>query len=293
MGCWDVFCIICGNPCHGIILNATEDKLNDKQMNEYKKLEIKSKWMNNCTMLVTDGTVIHGLVESNCNITFCNKNECVEQITYGIKPSFEQGNFGLFLHTDCWKFIKNKYNIELSYHNLPKLNLDNTYDNMVLDINYGDIESYWAQDFDFEEIVFDNKMYLCSSPLSNDKNISQIKKNISKLKLKNDPKRVGPQVSATFFESGDIKVGKNNNLWIIKNGKWSEINEKVIEINMDININKIKINQLNFLKDIPFYGEFNTKPIFIKSSKSHKKDIYEMTFIMTESYKNKFDKLMS
>ncbi len=299
MGCWDIFCLICGNPCHGILDGTIdayeeeilEDKLNPKQMNELKQLKKKSKWMNKCTMLVTDGSIIHNLEEINCNVTFCNSKICVEQLTKYTKPSFIDGNFGVFLHTDCWKFIKKNYKVELSYNHLPKLKLDK--DDKLLDINYGDVEKYWNQDFEFGKIVIDKKTYLCSSPLSSDKNLSQIKKNISKLNLKNDPKRIGPLVSATFYKSGDIKVGKNKKLWIIKNNKWSEINEKVIDIDMDINITKLKNNQLKFLKELPFSAQFNVKPIFISSTKSNKKDIFKMNFIMTESFKDKFDKIMN
>jgi hypothetical protein len=132
--------------------------------------------------------------------------------------------------------------------------------------------------------------FACSSPLKNDENISQIKKNINNLKIKNNPNRKGPLVSATFYNDGDIKMGINKNFWIIKNKKWIEINEKPIKIK--INFAKLNKKQQKIIEKIPYIGLYNTNPIFIicvKTLKNSKK-IYEIELILTELYKDNLNK---
>jgi catalase (peroxidase I) len=303
MGCWDVFCFICGNPCHSMLSGYEEiaeehfEENNDmykKFVKELKNLNRNTEWMNKCTMLLIDDKIIHDLSESACNIEFCKKNFCTTYIDkYADKSDFyftNKGLFGIFIHTDCWKFIKKNYKIDLKYSNLPKL-----YDNndkgyyKIFNFSNGIIEKYWEQDFRFSQIVLDKKQYLCSSPLKNDKNIIQIKKNINALKLKNDPMRIGPLVSATFYKEGDIKLGKNKKLWIKKNNKWIEINEKNERIKINIDLKKINKKQENFLNKIPFIGMYNVNPIFIISSEYYR-NIYKLELIMSASYKNIFQK---
>lgn len=311
MGCWDVFCIICGNPCHGMLHNypqnieeymnteikkSTNEYIKNKIMrlksvknivNKLEKLDKNTQWMNNCTMLLIDNNVIHNVKEVSCNINFCKKNFCAINIGKYTQPSDysfkELGLYGIFVHSDCWKFIKKNYKIDLKFGDLPKLQ-NNTY-SKIFDINYGTIEKYMSQDFEFDEIVIDKKEYLCSSPLKNDKNIMQIKKNINALKIKNSPKRVGPSSSATFYNEGSIKIGKNNKFWIKKNNKWVIINEDTIKITININLKKLNKRDEKFLMKIPFIGMYNTNPIFIISS-SYKKDNYKLKLITTVNYMN-------
>ena len=306
MGCWDVFCIICGNPCHSIphyyiddINENLDEDIKKKPkniINNLKELDKNTKWMNNCTMLLLNDKIYHGFNEIACNITFCKNNLCITHIgnwTKDFDYSFTNDIIcGIFIHTDCWKFIKKIYKIELKFSNLPKIKKTNNW-NKIFNINYGNIEKYWNQDFNFMEIIIDKKNYLCSSPLKNDKNIAQIKKNIAVLKIKNDPKRIGPLVSATFYDNGDIKLGKNNFFWIKKNNKWLQINEKPLKINININLQKLNKKQKNFLTKIPFIGQHNTIPIFILSSILIKKNIYNLELLLIESYKNKLSETIN
>jgi hypothetical protein len=49
--------------------------------------------------------------------------------------------YGVFIHTDCWKYIKNEYNIELTYSHL--LIINKNLDKKVFKfINYGIIEKF-------------------------------------------------------------------------------------------------------------------------------------------------------
>ena len=297
MGCWDVFCFICGNTCHSMIYDLEyfkeeisksyskypNDQIkilheNKNILTNLKKLSNNIKWLKKCSMLLEDNRVIHGVKEINCNVTFCKNNICYGHISL-YTGNYTKELIGIFIHTDCWKYIKNTYNINLNFSNLPPHIQSYT---KVFNIDYGDIEKYWGQDFNFLKIVNDKKEYLCSSPLKEDKNISQIKKNISKLNLKNEPERKGPMVSATFYKEGDIKIGNNNNFWIIKGNKWVEINQKPIKIKIKIDFGKLDKKQRKFLDSVPYIGHYNKNPIFIISIND---DMIEL--ILLESYKEK------
>lgn len=300
MGCWDVFCFICGNPCHSIAIGYkefAEDKFGenaDSLKPMVKNLKKSIQWMNKCSMLLINDKVVHGLSETECNIEFCKKDFCATHINrYNDKFNFyfkNKGLSGIFIHTDCWKFVQKNYKIDLKFNNLPKLYDNNNKGNYkIFNFSYGPIEKYWNQFFRFDQIILDKKQYLCSSPLKNDKNIIQIKKNINALKLKNDHKRVGPSVSATFYSEGDIKLGKNKKFWIKKNNKWIEVNEKVERIKISVDLKKINKKQENYLNEIPFVGMYNVNSIFIISS-YYFINTYKLELIMTESYKNIFTK---
>ena len=320
MGCWDVFCFICGNPCHSMIVDYqylneeikssyskySKDLIKKLQtrkniVEELKELSKEVKWMDKCSMLLENDKVIHGVKEINGNVTFCKNSKCYEHISLSL-DNYDKIPNGFFIHTDCWKYIKKNYNISLKFSNLPPYSL--TY-SKIFKIDYGDIEKYWEQDFNFPEVVFDKKKYLCSSPLNNDKNISQIKKNISKLKLKNEPERKGPMISATFYKEGDIKIGNNKRFWVIKGNKWVEINEKPIKMKIKVDLNELDKKQQKFVESIPYIGQFNKEPIFLVAVKTTKSNVkpkrvskkvgpinllssnIELEVILLESFKNK------
>lgn len=286
MGVWDIFCFICGNTCHTMFSGYEENNSENivKKLNELNK---KIKWLSNCSFLKEDDTIIHNVIYGCTNIGFSKGNNYYEHITFGFGKYILRSkdiSYGYFLHTDCWKYIKKNYNINLKFSNLPPY-ITNKYDK-TFDINYGEIENYWGQDFNFPMIINDNKQYLCSSPLKNDKNIKQIKKNINNLKLKNDPDRKGPSVSATFFSEGDIKLGNNKFLWTIKNGKWIEIKEKPIKMKIKINLNNLDKKEKKIVDNLPYIGYYNKVPIFLLSMKSDKNNI-ELDLILLDSIKNK------
>jgi hypothetical protein len=268
MGCWDIYCFICGNPCHGLL---------DDELNESKLIKKSLNWMNKCTMLLVDNTIVHNVREYSCNTSFSNKNFKAEHLySFDSELNFKfnlNQNYGIFIHTDCYNFIKKNYNINLKFSYLPK------FDNLIrlYNINYGEIEKYWEQDFNFQQIILDKKLYLCSSPLKNDKNIKQIKKNVKALKIKNIS-RVGPLVSASFYNENDIKLGNDKYLWIKKNNKWQQINEKPIKLLINL---KKNTKHESYLEKLRYIGQYDIKPIFIVSNKNNILEI-----ITLESYTN-------
>lgn len=282
MGCWDIFCFLCGNTCHGPLNDFIESFLENmeyyesimntqnkkklfienysdvyknyiknpkKFLDKLKTLKNNTKWLNKCTFLSADGSINHQCGEIACNISFQDNkgNNFVHQ-------TFLDGfniNYGLFIHTDCWKFIKKEYNINLSYKYLP-INKTGITDKIFNFIDYGKIEKYWAQDFNFDKIISDNNEELCISPLKSKVVANNIKKVFSKLKIRKYEGRQSPPVSATFYKEGIYRIGNNGNIWFIKNGKWNELKDTIT-----YELNDIK-------KNICYYEDINTKPFFIK-----------------------------
>jgi hypothetical protein len=257
-------------------------------LKDMKELIKKTRWMDKCSMLQINDTVSHGYKEYDCNNLFCKKKECIEHLEWASVDTLSD-KYGIFIHTDCLKYVKKKYGVELRFSNLPKINMQTTYNKHLFDVNYGEITKYKGQDFNFLQIAIDMKSYLCSSPLKNDKNISQISKNIHALKIHkmNDKKRKSPNVSATFFKDGEIKLGKNKKFWIISKNKWVEIKEDVISIKVEFDKNNKSI--MNYAKNIPFFTRTNTIPLFIysiKKTKTNKDTKYTIVFILNSSYKD-------
>jgi len=329
MGCWDIYCFLCGNPARGIWDNYvklilediiyyenSKDKTyiennkniinlykkiyefykNDKKIiNKFKKLNKTkfivnfnklnktTKWMNKCTFLTTDNKIIHNCKEVSCNIDFKDsKKNIYTHDPFKISKSNILEPNGVFVHTDCWKYIKNKFNIKLNYSYLPIFSHSIKYTgNKIFNfINYGIIEKYWNQYFDFTNVIIDSNEYLLTSPLvENSLTSLYINKIFSKLKIRLDSERKGPITSAGFYNNGTYKIGLNGNFWQIKSGKWIEIKEPVSKIIKIIN----RKDGTKFIRQLKFIGEYNNIPLFIQSIK-HEKQNSTFEFICIESY---------
>lgn len=256
---YDVYCCICGNSCKSVDLEYLEYIFEDN-LKEKKEIIKKTKW---CTKSFT--LLSNNKIRKNTSMNSCEDN----------LPSKEDYFYGIFIHTDCWKFIKINYGIELTYAHLPVnyIDINRKIPNAppIIGVNYGEIKKYWSQDMNIESMYKDKLLYMLDSPLitSNKKNISRIKKIISQFKLKKEL-RPSPPISATFYKNNTIKIGNNNKFWIIKNGKWNEIKENIV-IKKEIYIYKNKLLQKN--ENIPRIGEYNNIPLFINKIKPNRKDI--------------------
>ena len=76
MGCWDIFCPICGLPLGYNILDSIKQNGYDSYIKSIKY----NTWSNQCTILLLNETAKHGFIEIDCNITFSNKKD---KITVG------------------------------------------------------------------------------------------------------------------------------------------------------------------------------------------------------------------
>lgn len=204
MGCWDIYCIICGLPCHSEkgYIEIAEETGDEYIIKETKKVIRKIGYLNKITFLSADDRIIRNCRETDCNIHFVSpsREEFLQigngDLGYGMSR-------GLFIHTPCWKWIKESYNIELKYSDLPINIMHNVttkkfVDNPIPHINYGPVMEYWSQYFDYIKMIENNDMYIVDR--NNPKNIARMKKIVTQYKLKNDPKRIGPSVSATFLK---------------------------------------------------------------------------------------------
>ena len=261
MGCYDIFCSICGiGVSLGLLENnykefceLTKIDISEKQFREYIS---KIKWIKNIYFMTATNKLIKNCKEINGNNVFYSSSD---KKTYTSSPYIEMNfwseNNGYFIHKDCYNFVKKNYNINLVFGdffiNFTKKNYYSLNQHYV---NFGNIKKYWEQFFDYAQIIKDKNFWMVESPLVNTKNASRIKKNIKQLKIKSG--RSGPSISASFYKNGDIKIGNDGYFWIIKNNKWMKINEKPI-----IEIIKTKNN---LFKKIPQIGYTNKEPSFIK-----------------------------
>lgn len=302
MGCWDIYCFLCGCTTHSLkfdheifLENLELYKSNKghksfktyfKPIYEFYQSDIKgfikktnlmnknTKWLNNCTFLCADNKIIHGCKEINCNITFQDKNNNVyKNLTYYEDNFAEQ--YGVFIHTDCWKFIKKEYGINLNYSYLPIDIHDETKSKIFSFVNYGVIEKYWKQYFNFIQMIVDNNEELLISPLKSILVSNGIKKIFSKLKIRTDTNRKSPIVSATFYKPNTFRVGLDKNIWQVKVNKWIKCADTV----------KIKFSspKSNVIKKTVLVGDYNLEPIFIINFTQNKK-MFEYEILTTKEY---------
>jgi hypothetical protein len=318
MGCWDVFCFLCGNPCHGshdlteIFLDSikyyeeikdSKNKKNKFMQKELKPIydyhvkhpefvkEIKSyekltNWMNNNTFLTMDNKIVHNCRETSCNIDFIDSKG--NKYIHSDKEYLDE-NYGVFVHTDCWNYVKSEYKISLNFSYLPLVS--SIYESFLYKSLFNNIKyiasKYWSQDYNFILAIMENKNLLLSP--KNPKSITrkQIKKVISSMKIRLDENRKSPISSASFYKAGTYKMGLDNNIWYIKNGKWNQVKDEIKKIKIVVPFND-KSKSLNILS---YVGEKNTNPAFILNRKISKKNI-ELEILCTIDLVNSFSKLI-
>lgn len=311
MGCYDLFCFICGNRCYSYdksniqyIEELYNQEKNKKSRNKYyepifKKIDNDDKyikkmynfaketsWLNNCTFLTNTNKVTHNCHEVGCNIVFKDKkqNEYYQDIHHEIYTEIEnKPKNGIFLHTDCWKFVKKNYKIELKYSDVPIIVAPRKYNKINEKIKYGNIEKYWSQIFKFEELFIDSNQYISISPLKDTKNALRIKKIINQFKFNQDVKRKGPSVSASFYPEKTIKYGINGLLWKKINGKWIELKDSNEKRKIIIDNGK----ESNYLKKVVCYGLQTSIPMVIMNMKEMKNNKLEIELQGTMDELNK------
>lgn len=222
MGCFDIFCALCGAPPHD--LRMYEETIT------YKNLE---KWLTDGVILLPNGDVRYNCEETMCINNFQENNDGEIYRYYGTVFNYEifdkkfyfgcEGLYGIFVHADCYKCANKKVGFNLRYCDFPCV-IENiskhSYGINCFNVNYGGIEKYWMQDFDANKLIDDKNTYMVQSPLKNTKNAKRIYSVLNQLKIKKKEGRKAPNVSATFFKDGDIKLGNDHDLYVIKNGKW-------------------------------------------------------------------------
>ena len=298
MGCFDIYCFICGNSYKSYDWIDLIDEQKDKPSEQlYNNIQKKLLWLNKCTILLANNKVVHSCESYDCGNSFISKNtkngkseiysvnlfanNFYGNIYFNNKIQQSLNNIGIFLHTDCWMFIKMKYGIELKFKDLPIDRTNKLPSQIPINkMNYGIISTYWNDNMRFDEMYLDKNIWMAYSPLQDTHEIVKIKARIlriiSQLKLKKD-KRSGPSVSATFYKNKDIKYGNNNKFWIKKIDKWTQMTDEIITFKYIIN-NKENDTLKRYIKTIPQIGEYINKPLYIESFDCNK----SITFIGTD-----------
>jgi hypothetical protein len=242
MGAWDLYCPVCGNPSY----------------------RSKIKWLNKCSMLLADNTVVHNTInmdyllfgkstnDNNNRYDHMYDHNSLYNSLHQTRPSI---NYGIMVHTDCWKYVKQDHDIELKYGDLVA-------NGKIISIDFGVISKYQSQFFEYERVYSDGNEYMCTSPLKCDeKNIARIKKIIRSLKLKSSDRK-SPSISATFFKPGTCKIGNDGNFWHIAGGRWVKMPGVIQKDTISFTLRQEIAKKMLC---IPQIGEDNTKPKFITS----------------------------
>ena len=312
MGCWDAPCIICGAPPNRQgEMYSSEENIVVEMPKEYYDL---TKWLLNCTLLLPDGQIVHNYIETACNTEFESKDGKGKSIIG--QPEINEIDlstgeltpFGMWLHDDCWKYIKNYLGINLSYNYLPEHQW--TIYGFIDGVKYGGIEGYQSQDFEFYEMFQNKDQYMVISPLGKSKdaakNRTRLNKILSQLKLtksevKKRKNRPSPPISATLVKSNAFSIGNDGKVWKKVAGKWAKAMPKgkeftKLEVELDYT-NKVDpkgkrlINRNIFMREQTSYEK---NPVFImkydlKKDGPYKvvKGSYEFSSTM-DGYKNLF-----
>jgi hypothetical protein len=278
MGCWDTKCVICGLPPRANKYKYNKEIQNDELIP--KKTYNKIKWLDNCLLLLPNGNVVKGK-EVGCNIEFETKHGLFE-FSINSSSSFYP-TYGLFIHEDCYKFIKIEFKLELKYNHFPyHLLKDETFKNL----DYGLIKKYQQQFLNYELIFEDKNEWILFSPLKNEKNGNRIKKLISQLKITNSEikkriSRPSPLISATMLPTKTLALGNDNNIHMIKNGKWLKTESNIIILSLNNLDNKFRFNNLVFKNEFAFTTNklFLFNIISINDKKVKKTDFYNNKII--------------
>ena len=215
MGCWDIYCPLCGLTLHNLELNDNNIKLNKNDI----------KWLEKCTILLPNKSAKHNFVENECNICFNNTKDN-KKIIISDKNDHDK-NIGIVLHTDCWKYVKKVKNHKLIFDdfNFKKILKSKVWKNYLFKyFKYNVVKKYQHQFFDINLLYKrPNDLFILYSPLKNNENSKKNAKRINaniKLLFKNKPKeRNSPLQSATIFKRGTVMKGCNNNDYIVKLNK--------------------------------------------------------------------------
>lgn len=254
MGCWDIYCPLCGNaPTSVPIQSGNECNLDE---GTYRDMLKKMKWLGECYFMTITNQVYKNCKEYSCNIEFrCKSKPDIHLLSIPNVKELKWGDeVGYFIHADCFRFVKKHYN-----HSLV---LGDFYIKKQKDLNQiqppyarcHQIKKYQKQFFDYCRLYQDGLFWMAESPLHNKQNARRIMNVLNKMKWKKG--RKSPSLSATLFPKKTYKVGNDGYIWVVENNKWQRINVSPME-------EEIKRSE-SVLRTIPTICFSHTKPIFIK-----------------------------
>lgn len=183
MGCWDIFCCVCGNTYHtpNVLFNEDDNESFGITEDDCNAMDNVSTHLNKCSVILKNGDVIHGCYNNNGN-DFSKGDDSYECIFDGFKQFGDDDKVGVFVHTDCYNFVKKDYGVELKFSHFPII------DNNMPNVNYGKIADYWQQDMDYFQMLKDNNMYMTANPMTDTDKTKKHKTEMARLLLKKNDK---------------------------------------------------------------------------------------------------------
>jgi hypothetical protein len=180
MGCFDVYCVICSCPptsadileiyCNDTNIERIENDKKPFDIDDIKNFVKKTIHLSQCTFLTENNEIIHNCYENSGCGSFKDQNNNNYGLLLHKGDNKKNFKYGLFLHTDCWEYIKNKYNISLCFSDIKHKIIKDLENNLFVKINYGGIINKYimGQYMDFEKLFEDDNLYLCYTPLEYD-----------------------------------------------------------------------------------------------------------------------------
>jgi len=259
MGCFDIFCPFCGLPVNTSLyylddpkaltayVNQMVSDLNVKATDEHINraydiiVKIRKKydfsWLNKCTILLPNKSVIHNTREISCNVNFGHALSDYENINeYPIIKYNNSGkikfiyNYCAYMHTACYQYVKKITKININISHIPYFLLS-TFSGIPLATGYYPMKIFYGQSYNIIFNIIKMPKLLTGNPLNNKELQKIIKKNLSALKLtatniKKRKNRPSPFLSATLVKNGTYAIGNDGNIYKVQQGRWIKIKTK-------------------------------------------------------------------
>ena len=256
----DIYCVICGNPSQDVdsiiedvdkkidltmgTLMGTQFNIMQRRFRMDDKNQKTIPWKKKCIFLTASNAIIKNCWDDDYG--FYSKDYPGKRF-----GKLDYLNRGLYVHEDCFNFVKNEYDIDLNYSFFSTNNAFNYKGSRSDEIPTG-ISNYWEQFFDVDQLVADKNNYMLLSPLDGDKkNTNRIKKTLKKYNFKKN--RKGPNISATLEKEGVYRYGNDECIWKNSNKKWVKQNIEITRKKVLYDETKNKLSQI---------GESSSKPLF-------------------------------
>lgn len=240
----DVYCILCGMSCYKPDPGTTS-----------RSFENELEWTQRHTILTWFDEIIHGCI-GGCGIDFSFHNQDYSIVN---PTPFDPFSIpGIYVHSDCWFYVYQTYNIAAccSMLSIRKLFEKNVYQ-QVSYLNYGEIEDYYDQIMNYEQLIQDKKQYLVKSPFKEKRTRDRIHDVLWQIQKH--------ELCLLVYQEGDIKVKTNTgnffSFWKKQHGEWKQVPGKTTKFT--ISMRSRNDPRLLNLKFIPPVAWWSRKPIFI------------------------------
>lgn len=203
---FDCYCILCGCPSYNrqivtdrrLLRGTTVNYENGTRFPEYD-------WLDDWLTLTWDGDALRG-----------NGDDAINMGGY-LLSSFRACGVGV--HQACRTLVQRATGVSLTFFhfNVDAIEANNTYGG----VNYGTVQRYMAQYFEFDA-AWHHHRFLLESPLANAANGKRVLAVFRKCKIRAGV-RPSPSASATLFRDDARRTGNDGGLWVVKDRRWTPL----------------------------------------------------------------------